>query len=221
MTRALDLIGRKFERLLVVSRAENTENGQTRWNCVCDCGNESTVIGSSLTLSKTKSCGCYNRDLIGALNLRHGQTLGYTSSKTYNSWRGMKERCTNPNNSHYPFYGGRGIGFPEDWLAFDSFLEDMGERPEGMTLERIDVNANYSKENCKWETLTNQAYNITLRKDNPSGRTGVRRSANGKKWHASIRKDNKSYFLGSYETFEDAVEAREKAEIEMYGFNKK
>lgn len=220
MTKALDLIGKKFERLLVLSRADNNSFGQTRWNCICDCGGESVVVGSSLMQGKTKSCGCYNKDMIGAVNRTHGHNSGRKSSKTRNSWRGMKERCTNPKNSHYLFYGARGIGFPDEWAKFENFLADMGERPEGMTLERIDVNLSYSKENCKWDTLSNQAYNITLRKDNPSGKTGVRPSRNGEKWNAYIRKENKSYFLGSFSTFEEAIEVREKAELEMYGFNK-
>lgn len=220
MTRALELTNQKFERLTVISRAENSKQGQTRWNCVCDCGNESTVAGTSIIKGLTKSCGCLNKEKIGALNLSHGQTVGRKTTKTLNSWRGMKARCDNPNDTRYHMYGGRGIGYQESWASFEKFYADMGDRPEGMSLERIDVNGNYCKENCKWETLSRQAYNINLRKDNPSGRTGVKKSQSGLRWKASIRHENINYHLGTFDTFEEAVTAREEAEMKFYGYTK-
>ncbi len=220
MTKALELTGEKFNRWTVISRAENTKTGQSMWNCICDCGNKGVVTGSTLKAGHSQSCGCLTAEKIGLLNLTHGHTSGYTSSKTRNSWRGMRERCDNPGNSHYPIYGGRGISYPSEWSAFENFLTDMGERPDGMTLERIDVNKSYSKENCKWETLSRQAFNINLKSNNKSGRTGVRKSKQGSRWTASIRHEGITYHLGTFDTFEEACSAREEAEVKYYGYTK-
>jgi len=221
MIKVLDLVGKRFERLLVLSRSESTPNGQARWLCLCDCGNYTTPTGPSLKTGESKSCGCYNKDRIREMNKTHGHAVGYKSSKTRNSWRGMKERCDNPNNKRYDKYGGRGITYPENWIKLEGFIEDMGECPEGMTLERTDVNISYSKENCKWDTATNQAYNINIKSNNKSGRTGVKESKNGKGWIAYISFKKQFIYLGTFLTFEEAVISRERAELEYYGFNKK
>lgn len=221
MAKALDLVGQRFGRLVVKERVENSPNGQTRFRSICDCGGEAVSFGSSLKRGSTRSCGCLYRELAAQINFTHGHTRGYTSSRTRNSWRGMKERCDNPKNSHYPIYGGRGISYPEKWKSLEGFIEDMGERPVNMTLERIDVNKNYSKENCKWETLGNQAFNITLKSNNKTGRSGVRRSSNGLKWVANIGYKGGNIYLGTFDEFEDAVKAREEAEIKYYGKTKK
>ena len=216
----LELVGKKFERLLVKSREENTPNGQTRWKCVCDCGKETIVVGSALVRGSTKSCGCWNKERIGDMNRTHNGTSGRKSTPTHGSWRGMKERCTNPNNSHYHLYGGRGISFCEDWKSFENFLEDMGERPEGMSLERIDVNGNYCKENCKWEIIGNQNFNISLKSNNTTGRSGLstRIQKDGVvRWVATIGYNGKSIYLGIFNTYEEAVAARDLAEMTYYG----
>lgn len=220
--RVLELEGMKFNRLLVVGRAENTPNGSARWNCLCDCGNTSVVVGSKLRSGKIKSCGCWNKERIGKMNLSHGHNKGRSQSATYDSWRAMKERCYNKKNKRYESYGGKGIIVCDRWKnSFENFLEDMGERPEGMTLDRIDVNGNYEPNNCRWVDATTQAYNIGLRKDNTSGRTGVARSANGKRWIAYIRFKNQQVYLGTFDSFDDAKSARESAEIKYYGVAKK
>lgn len=220
MATALDLGGKKFSKLKVVERVENNRYGQTQFKCICDCGEEFVTVGSRLVRGHTKSCGCTRNEKIANLNKTHGHTVGYGSSKTRNSWRGMKERCDNPKNSHYPSYGGRGISYPDKWKTLEGFLEDMGERPEGLSLERIDVNKDYAKDNCKWDTPGNQAFNITLKSNNTSGRSGVKLSANGEKWIAFIGHNGEHNYLGTYDTFEEAVAVREKAEIDLYGFSK-
>lgn len=90
---------------------------------------------------------------------KHKHCLNYRYSPTYSSWKSMKQRCTNPNRKDYEFYGGRGINICPKWLQFSSFLKDMGERPLGMSLDRIDVNGDYEPKNCKWATQSEQVKN--------------------------------------------------------------
>lgn len=218
MTKAHELVGMRFNRLTVMSRVENSNKGTSRWLCLCDCGSQSVVGGTKLVKNLTKSCGCIVLEMISNLNKSHGMT----DAPTYNTWRGMRERCTNVNNSHYSFYGGRGITICDRWLeSFENFYEDMGEKPEGLTLERIDIDGNYCPENCKWDTPTNQAYNTSKKSNNTSGRTGVGFKKEKQKYFATISKDKQHFWLGFHDTFEEAVEAREKAELELYGFTKK
>ena len=215
MNKPLDLIGKRYGRLLVISRQENNRHGQTKWLCLCDCGKHATPNGRALVAGHSQSCGCISAEKITLVNKTHGKTR----SKEYNSWRGMKERCTNPNNSHYHLYGERGISYCEDWELFENFYRDMGDCPEGYQLERCDVNLGYSKDNCIWDDKTQQAFNIRLKSNNKTGKTGVTQRKNGK-FYASITIYKKVIFLGVFLTFEKAKEAREKAELQYYGFVK-
>lgn len=155
-----NMIGFKVGRLTVVSRAGFTPYGLATWNCICECGKETIASGSHLRRGAsggraTRSCGCLVADTNSAVNRRHGMD----NSPTYRAWHAMKTRCTNPKTAYYENYGGRGITFCDKWKKFIGFLEDMGIRPEGTSLDRRDVNGNYEKDNCKWSTDIEQARN--------------------------------------------------------------
>lgn len=123
------------------------------WVAQCDCGKQTLVKGSMILSGSVRSCGCANS--------QGNETHGHSYSPTYQSWRAMRERVDNANNSHYKNYGGRGITYTAGWKNFSAFLLDMGERPPGMTLDRADVNKNYSKENCRWASSKEQSRNTT------------------------------------------------------------
>lgn len=145
--------GERFGRLV----AKRYLTG-SKWLCQCDCGKESKVATCSLVNGHIRSCGCLRRD-VSQLNRKHGHTINKSPTTTWRSWCDMKRRCTNPKRDDYYLYGGRGITFCQEWEAFEVFLRDMGERPPGTSLGRIDNEANYCPSNCRWETSIQQANN--------------------------------------------------------------
>ena len=155
MTQYIDLIGRQFGRTVVVARFANTSTGRTRWMCNCNCGKAHITSGDNLRSGRTQSCGCLHIELVGDQHRTHGMS----STSTYRSWSGLKERCTNPNNLHFKYYGGSGLTYDPKWETFEGFLSDMGEAPKGLSIDRIDNNAGYTKENCQWATARTQSRN--------------------------------------------------------------
>ena len=143
---------------------------------------------------------------------------GLINSKSYQTWASMKQRCNNPNNKHYKDYGGRGIGICKEWVQFINFYKDMGEPLDSMSLDRIDNNKGYFKDNCRWATNIIQGRNQRTRKDNRTGVRGVyfRNDTKKNKWREKITVNGKEISLGSYKTLEEAKEIRKKSELKYW-----
>jgi len=130
------------------------------------------------------------------------------SEYTYVSWRGMLERCKNKNHKNYDSYGGRGITVHETWAKFENFLRDMGPRPLGKTLDRINNAEGYSKENCRWATRSEQSINTRTYVNNKLGQRNIRQLATGS-YQVRIHRFGKTLYLGAYLTIEEAVQVRD------------
>jgi hypothetical protein len=159
MPKIIDLTGQKYQRLTVIKFVELIKYGAV-WECKCDCGNIKNVRSGDLRSGNTNSCGCYMKDRIKETNIKHGASKNNVMSGAYRSWRSMKERCYVKSCIEYERYGGRGIIVCDRWKNyFENFLEDMGERPEGYSLERKDFNGSYEPSNCCWIHNSQQAKN--------------------------------------------------------------
>jgi hypothetical protein len=149
-----DITGKVFGRYTVIGPSERRNNA-TYWKCRCRCGTEKYVPASNLQQGNTVSCGCYQRER----NIKHGMR----HTKIYDIYCSMVQRCNNPGNKAYKNYGGRGIKIAPSWYKFERFHKDMGDRPPGRSLDRINNDGPYSRKNCRWATMEEQSRN---RRDN-------------------------------------------------------
>lgn len=161
MGKAKELVGLTFTRLTVIERAGSTKLGTAKWKCQCECGKVTFVTTDSLTMGKSKSCGCLCRDLVAVRAFKHGLCSRKYRHPLYMRWAQMIQRCTNSNSSEYYLYGAKGVKVCERWRnSFTDFLTDMGERPTGTTLDRWpDPNGDYKPGNVRWATTEEQQNN--------------------------------------------------------------
>lgn len=152
--KTLNLTGQRFGFLTVTEEGERLNNRRS-WLCVCDCGATKLIVDTSLLRGVSRSCGHLRRDLLVAKLTTHG----LTNTPGYTSWAEMMARCNNPESPSYKNYGSRGIKVCARWSDVRAFMEDMGERPEGHSIERLDVNGEYTPENCIWATHKTQVRN--------------------------------------------------------------
>lgn len=147
--------GEQFGRLSVITEDSLGINRTRRVQCRCECGVLSTVYLSNLINGKTISCGCHRKEVTKKRSTTHGMRhLG-----EYSIWLSMKQRCINPRDKHFSYYGGRGITVCDRWMKFDLFFADMGPRQDGTSIDRISNDGNYEPANCRWATEEQQCNN--------------------------------------------------------------
>jgi hypothetical protein len=230
---AHDLTGNLFGRLTVIERVKTKQHGHRVWLCECSCGNTKEIRGGSLVRGDTESCGCLKKE-VSRDNLRTymdkfghvaNKTHGLSGTDTYNIYHGMLSRCYNANSSVYEYYGAKGVIVCERWKeSVVNFIEDMGERPsKEYSLERLNGNLGYCKDNVIWATDVIQARNNSMRVNNISGVTGVCFSKYNDCWVAfasnpnTMKAERGTFPLKKYgeDAFKMACEWRDKT-IERY-----
>lgn len=206
MAKLIDLSGKRFGRLTVIERGENSKTGQAYWWCFCDCGEVKQFRGTHLTSGRSTSCGCYSHDL----SIKHGMH----GTPEYKAYYNMIKRCEYENDDRYADYGGRGIQVCPEWReSFQRYLADMGPRPtKRHSIDRIDVNGNYEPSNCRWAIKEIQEHNKRPRKDSPVGIRGVRYDEQSGKYIAQIYVNGKTQRIGTFSSRTDAEKERKEAE---------
>lgn len=208
--------GEVFGRLTVDKNLGVMPDGRNRCIVSCSCGSEPFPVRVSALRDKknpTRSCGCLQREKVS----KNSTTHGMTKTSAYNSWQGMKDRCTNENNNRWDRYGGRGISYPLSWNTFDGFWLDMSEGwYEGSDIDRIDFNLSYSKDNCRWADRDVGNHNKGKSKGT-SQYKGVYYDKARDKWTARCNRNGVIYLQKRYETELEAAIAYDNCSEEIYG----
>lgn len=215
-----DISGERFTKLVaVMPTGEKSKNGDALWYCECDCGKSTITTIGRLNFGHTKSCGCLKKDAIPFKSNYHGMK----NTPEYNSWRKMKERCYDINNPDYKNYGAIGITMPDEWKDnFLRFYQDVGKCPcKGYTVDRVDCNLSYSKENCRWASPHIQARNrLKTKASKTSKYKGVSYDKAADKWSARFTISSGGNIYGGrifrYETEEEAASAYDLATMLVF-----
>lgn len=226
-------IGYKFEGTLLTYLGEAgvniTPSGQRqrKIKTICDCGSIAEVRLAGVKNKNTRSCGCIKKQTIIQTG-KNNKTHGLTNTPTYYAYRSMVSRCYNEKDKDYHKYGRKGIRVCERWLGENgvaNFYEDMGPRPDGLTLDRVNSKGDYSPENCSWANYSMQSYNRGMMSNNTTGRTGVRvpsycKDESSPTYQAYIGVNGKVRHLITTKDYDLAVFCREEAEVHFYGYTK-
>lgn len=188
-----DYTGQQFGSWTVIGYS-HAKGARSIWNIRCECGETRQYDMQTLREGRSKSCGCKSD-----CALRHGKS----SQPIYQLWAGMITRCTNPNHTAFARYGGRGITVSGRWMVFDNFYADMGDRPEGKSLDRIDNDGNYEPANCRWATAEEQARG---RRNKQTGERYVYPQVRG--YLLRIRPNGKTLFEEKFGTLQEAIDSR-------------
>ena len=200
MGKFIDRVGYVYGKLTVVKKLDKNASHQIMWECLCQCGNVTNVASCALSTGNTKSCGCSKG------YIKHNGS----HKSSYNTWRAMRRRCTNPKDKDYSKYGAVGILVCPEWEDYISFVSDMGEPMGNETLDRIDPYGNYEKQNCRWASIVTQNRNKRSTKNSKSGYTGV--IYKNKKWYGTLTYQKKKYYSKICASIEEAVMARKQLE---------
>ncbi|HEP1426783.1 AP2 domain-containing protein [Streptococcus pyogenes] len=199
-------IGNVFNNLKVISYAGKNKHNKKLAFCECLlCGAKKNMILTEVRTGKSKSCGC-----LATIKAKERQMVhGYSGTKVHRAWKGMRQRCTNPNYEHYHRYGGRGITFSDEWNDFQIFLNDMGFPPSDRhQLDRIDNDGNYCKENCRW-VLPKENCNNRKTYHNKTGFTGVTENTSKKGRYSAVFHVNRKHIqVGTFDSPLEAYRAR-------------
>lgn len=210
MSRLIDITGNRYWMLTVLEMVQPYKY-PAKWLVKCDCGNVVEALGACMKRGTTQSCGCLQKKRSKKANTTHGCSTGGVITRLYNIWRGVKARCTNPNEPAYPEYGGRGVTLCDQWMKFEPFQEwalDNGYQ-ETLSIDRNDNDLGYSPSNCSWENRVMQNRNRRPNKGSSSQYIGVSFNKASNKWRSGVSINKKYISIGVFSSELEAAIARD------------